>query len=51
MPAESLEALYLDHSQNASDAAACDWIVAEHAYPIAYPVYEIPDSDLPRLRD
>jgi hypothetical protein len=48
MPAESLEALYLDHFQNDSDAAAYDYIVAQHSYHIAYPDWEQPDN-LPEL--
>jgi hypothetical protein len=48
MPAESLEALYLDHFQNDSDAAAYDYIVAQHSYPIAFPDWDTPD-DLPDL--
>jgi hypothetical protein len=61
MPAESLEALYLDHFQNDSDAAAYDFIVAQHAYPNVYPIYRsyyfneysLPyrHPDLPGLRE
>lgn len=42
MPAESLEALYLDHFENVSNAAAYDFIVAKRSYPLAYPEYGQP---------
>ncbi|KAG9201144.1 hypothetical protein G6514_006056 [Epicoccum nigrum] len=42
MPAESLEALYLDHFLIASDAALYDFIVAQDAYPFVEQGWEGP---------